>query len=73
MPRYLSVNPNFQLFLCTDHLPNPASNPNTTGNRSYARAHLFHQAGRALHLQTTRTWGGRSLERYVHEPPASHL
>jgi hypothetical protein len=27
MSRYLSVNPNFQLFLCTDRLPDPASNP----------------------------------------------
>jgi hypothetical protein len=42
---YLSINSNFQLFLGTDRPPDPASNPNTTGNRSYTRARFLHHAG----------------------------
>jgi hypothetical protein len=42
---YLSVNPNFQLFLGTDRSLGPASNLNTTGNRSYTRTHFLHNAG----------------------------
>ena len=38
MSGYLTINPNFQLFLCTDRLPRFCEQTNTTGNRSYARA-----------------------------------
>jgi hypothetical protein len=43
-PGYLSVNPSFQLLLGTDRSLRPASNLNTTGKRSYTRAHFLHHA-----------------------------
>ena len=42
---YLSVHPRFQPFLGTNLQLGPTPNPNTTGNRSYTRAHFLHYAG----------------------------